>query len=97
MYHEVLIQRDPGTRPQDRSRDKEEDQEGLEWKVQSVTWSNFLNHWDITVGAVYRASAVLAVGDEGTVRVTKASQAPYKSGLSWKHMTEILTQISLNK
>lgn len=62
MYHEVSIQRDPGTGPQDRSTDKKAAQEGLEWKVQSGTGSNFLNHWGVNVGAVYSSSATLANG-----------------------------------
>lgn len=61
MYHEVSIQRDPGTRSQDRSRDKKPEQEGLEWKVETGTWSNFLNHWNIKVRVVYRSSAILAI------------------------------------
>lgn len=52
MYHEVSIQRDPSAKPQDRSRDKKPEQESLEWKVQSGTQSNFLNHWNVTVRAV---------------------------------------------
>lgn len=33
----------------------------------------------------------------GAVRVTEPSQGLCKSELSWKQMTDILTQISLNK
>jgi hypothetical protein len=61
------------------------------------TWSNFLNHWDITVGAVYRASAALAMGDEGVVRVTKPTQALHKSRLLWKQMTEMLSQVNVKR